>query len=70
MNFDEIANHVYGIPESIDALLNALASVGVEEKGVKFTIGKYFATVPITVGATEKLFKYLLSKQFYTFKHS
>ena len=33
MNFDEIANHVYGIPESIDALLNALASVGVEEKG-------------------------------------
>ena len=56
MNFDEIARHVYGRPESVAAVLAFLNSVGVASTDVEFTLGKDFAIVYLPVHRVEKLF--------------
>ena len=64
MNFDEIAKYVYGKPESVQALLQTLASVGIRESDVHFTLGRDFAVVNMPVNAAEKLF----STEFYHYQ--
>ena len=65
MNFDEIASVVHGKPESIRAVLQGFAGVGVSEEKFDFTIGRDFAVVVAPLAAVEKLF----SAQFYGFEH-
>ena len=65
MNFDEIAEHVYGRPDSVEAILKTLASVGIDERGVHFTLGRDFAVVDLPVVAAKQLF----SADFYHYKH-
>lgn len=54
MNFDEIAEHVYGRPESVSALRLALEAV--DASSLDFTLGKDFAVAKLTVGSAERLF--------------
>lgn len=56
MNFDAIAEVVHGRPESIRAVLEAFASVGVQKDKFKFTIGQDFAVIVAPVRAIEELF--------------
>lgn len=56
MNFDEIAEHVYGRPESVSALLETMESVGVPSSAVDFTLGRDFAVVHIPIPSAEMLF--------------
>ena len=57
MSFEEIAEHVYGLPESVQAVLDALESVGITGQ-VDFTLGRDFAVVrDMPVSAAEKLFR-------------
>ena len=63
MNFDEIAKYVHGRPESVEAVMDALASVGVGYPD--FTIGKDFAVAQMPVQAAEELFH----ADFYEFQH-
>ena len=56
MNFDEIAEVVHGRPESVRAVLEAFASVGVNKDKFDFTIGQDFAVVVAPVRAIEELF--------------
>ena len=56
MNFDEIAEHVYGRPESVQALLETMESVGVPTSAVDFTLGRDFAVVHIPIPSAEMLF--------------
>ena len=56
MNFDEIAKHVHGRPESVEAVLSALESVGVSREKVSFTIGSGFGVANMPVVSAEKLF--------------
>ena len=65
MNFDEIAEHVYGRPDSVEALLKTLASVGIDERDVHFTLGRDFAVVDMPVVAAKQLF----SADFYHYQH-
>lgn len=65
LNFDEIAWHVHGRPESVRALEQALETVGVGTDSIDYTIGKDFAVVRMRVAAAEELF----SAEFYEFKH-
>ena len=65
MNFDEIAEYVHGRPESVQALLDALASVGVGWERIDFTLGNDFAMVKMPVEAAESLF----TADFYEFQH-
>ena len=65
MNFDEIADHVYGQPESVQALLKTLASAGISESSARFTLGRDFAVVDMPVVAAEQLF----STDFYHYQH-
>lgn len=65
VNFDEIAKVVHGRPESIEAVLEAFASVEVHENQFDFTIGRDFAVVVAPVAAVEKLF----SAEFYLYEH-
>ena len=65
MNFDEIAEYVYGRPDSVHALLNTLASVDISENEVRFTLGRDFAIVDMPVVAAEQLF----STDFYHYQH-
>ncbi len=64
MNFDEIAQHVYGEPESVKAVTDVLESIGV--KKIDFTIGRDFVVAFVPFEAVEKLFK----ANFWEFKHS
>lgn len=66
LNFDEIAEHVYGKPESVHAILDTLASVGVPESEVHYTLGRDFAVVDMPVAAAEQLF----STDFYHYQHA
>ncbi len=66
MNFDEIANHVYGKPESKAALLAFLASAGVASSNIKFTLGNDFAVVNLPSHHVEALF----STKLYEFKNT
>jgi len=65
MNFDEIAKYVHGKPESVQAVVLALASVGVGIERIDFTLGLDFAFVTIPVTAAEILF----AADFYEFQH-
>ncbi len=65
MNFDEIARHVHGRPESVQAVKDALASVDVSPEKTDFTLGMDFAVASISVEAAEKLFL----ADFYVFQH-
>ena len=64
-NFDEIAEIVHGKPESIRAMLDTFASVGVAEEMFDFTIGRDFAVVVAPIPAVEQIF----SAEFYLFEH-
>lgn len=64
MNFDEIAEHVYGRPESVNALLQALEAVGTPSSAVDFTLGRDFAVAKLSVQSAERLF----STTFYEFE--
>ena len=66
MNFDEIAEYVHGRPESVRAVVDALASVGVGMERIDFTLGRDFGVVAIPVAAAETLF----AAEFYEFQHS
>jgi len=66
MNFDEIAKYVHGRPESVQAVVDALVSVGVGREKIDFTLGLDFAVVTIPVTAAETLF----AAEFYEFQHS
>ena len=65
MNFGEIARYVHGRPESVQAVLRALESVGVPSNQVDFTIGMGFAVASLPAGSAEKLF----SSKLYRFHH-
>ena len=65
MNFDEIAKHVHGRPESVEAVLTALESVGASRDKVSFTIGVGFGVVSMPVVSAEKLF----SCELFRFRH-
>ena len=56
MNFDEIAKHVHGREDSVEAIEDTLASNGVDVTTIRYTIGKDFAIVKIPVRIAEKLF--------------
>ena len=64
MNFDEIAEYVYGRPESVQAVVESFASVGVSRELIDFTLGRDFAIVYFPVEAAESLF----SADFYKFQ--
>ena len=64
MNFDEIAEHVYGRPEAVNALLQALEAVGTPSSAVDFTLGRDFAVAKLSVQGAERLF----STTFYEFE--
>ncbi len=66
MNFDEIAKYVHGRPESVQAVVDALAAVGVGSERIDFTLGLDFAVVTIPVKAAEILF----SADFYEFHYT
>jgi len=65
MNFDEIAEYVHGRPESVQAVVGSLESVGVGRKQIDFTLGMDFAVVYLPFEAAETLF----SASFYEFQH-
>ena len=65
VNFDGIAKVVHGRPESVRALIEEFASVGVDEASMDFTLGRDFAVVLAPISAVEKLF----SAEFYLFEH-
>ena len=65
MNFDEIAEYVHGRPESVQAVVESFASVGVSRELIDFTLGRDFAIVHLPVKAAESLF----SADFYKFQH-
>lgn len=65
VNFDGIAEVVHGRSESVSALLEAFARVGVGEEKFDFTLGRDFAVVVAPVSAVEELF----SAKFYLFEH-
>ena len=65
MNFDEIAEYVHGRPESVQAVIESFASVGVSRELIDFTLGRDFAIVHLPVEAAESLF----SADFYKFQH-
>lgn len=56
MNFDEIAEHVHGKPESVEAVLSSLEAVGVHSSSVSFTLGRDFAVAKMSVKSIETLF--------------
>ena len=66
MNFDEIAEHVHGRPESVHTLLDILESVEISEYDVRFTLGRDFAVVDMPIAAAEQLF----STKFYHYQHA
>ncbi len=55
MNFDEIAQHVYGEPESVRVVTDVLESMGA--KKIDFTIGRDFVVAFVPFEAAEKYFK-------------
>ena len=65
INFDAIAEVVHGNPESVRAILETFAGVGVEEEKFDFTLGRDFAVVVAPISAVEELF----SAEFYLFEH-
>ena len=65
MNFDEIAEVVYGREESVRALLDTLESFEIPSSSVDFTLGRDFAVVHLPVSKAEKLF----STPFYKFEN-
>ena len=65
MNFDEIAEYVQGRPESVQAVIESFASVGVSRELIDFTLGRDFAIIHLSVEAAESLF----SADFYEFQH-
>lgn len=65
LNFDKIAEHVRGRPESVRAVVETLRSAGVEEGRIDFTLGKDFAVVFAPVKKIEAVF----SAAFYEFQH-
>ena len=56
LTFEEMAKIAYGRPESVDAVLRALATVGIDLDEVDFTPAKEYATVKMPVLAAEQLF--------------
>jgi len=56
MNFDEIAKHVYGKPDSVAAVLAYLERSGIASSQVDFTIGNDFAVAYLPVHQVEALF--------------
>ena len=54
--FEEMAKIAYGRPESVGAVLRALATVGIDVDEVEFTPAKEYATVKIPVAAVEQVF--------------
>ena len=65
VNFDGIAEVVHGRPESVRAVVDAFAKVGVGEDKIDFTLGRDFAVVVAPISAVEELF----SAEFYLFEH-
>ena len=65
MNFDEIANYVFGEPESVNAVIKTLESMGVDESKIKFTLGQDFVVAMVPHEAAEKYFQ----AQFFEFHH-
>lgn len=65
LNFDEIAEHVHGRPESVGAVVETLLSAGVEKEKIDFTLGKDFAVVFAPVEKIEAVF----SADFFEFRH-
>ena len=63
MNFDEIAEHVYGKPESVQAVTETLQSIGAEKMDI--TLGKDFIVASVPFEAAEKLFQ----ADFLKFEH-
>ena len=56
LTFKEMAKIAYGRPESVGAVLRALATVGIDLEEVEFTPAKEYATVKMPVSAIEQLF--------------
>ena len=56
LTFEEMSKIAYGRPESVDAVLRALATVEIDLEEVEFTPAKEYATVKMPVSAIEQLF--------------
>ena len=65
LNFDKIAEHVHGRPESVRAVVDTLRSAGVEERSIDFTLGRDFAVVSAPVAKIEAIF----SAEFFQYRH-
>ena len=63
MNFDAIARYVHGRPQSVQLLEDVLRSVGIAKQQIRYTIGRDFAVVRMTISSAEKLF----NTDYYTF---
>ena len=66
MNFDEIANYVYGETESVNAVIKTLESMGVDESKIKFTLGRDFVVAMVPHESAESLFQ----AEFFEFNHN
>ena len=64
MNFDEIAEHVYGKPESVQAVTETLQSIGAEK--MDFTLGRDFIVAYVPYEKVEECF----DADFYKFANS
>ena len=56
LNFDEIARHVHGCPESVQALISTLESFGISRSDVDFTLGMDFAVTELPIDVVETMF--------------
>lgn len=65
MNFDEIAQHVHGRPESVTEVLKTFESHGIARHRVAFTVGNSFAVARLSIQDAESMF----SADFYHFKN-
>lgn len=65
MTFDEIAKHVHGRPESVEAVLQTMESAGIGRDKIDFTVGRDFAVIKLAVIDAEKIF----AADFYRFKN-
>ena len=66
MSFSEIAENVYGRPESVEAVLQTLESAGIGRHKIDFTVGRDFAVVKLAVKEAEAIF----AAEFYRFKNA
>ena len=65
MNFDEIARHVHGRPESVETVLQKFESYGIERDRIQLTVGNGFVVANLLIQDAEAMF----AAEFYHYKY-